>query len=339
MKLTYLGGVFSLFLFQQPRTPALRLDFSEADQAVKILGKEKENIPVLDSDWNSLFSSVPYEKLKQQEASFHNAFSNDDFRHFLQSSQEIAKTDSLVETLKAWKKTDFNKIAERVKGYLPQGAVLCATVFPLIKLSKNSFVWGDAPEKAIFLYVNPSLSQQQFANKVAHESHHIGMSSLEGAQNKLVAGLSDEKRAAFEWLGGFGEGEAMLAAAGSPTIHPHFHDAAAAKAVWDKALLHFNGDIVSLQVFYTAILDGKLKGDDQIQQAAGPFWGTQGPWYTAGYKMCQLIEVHFGRTTLMEAYMDPRKMLVFYNQAARLENNRHHIQLALWSAAFITRLY
>ena len=75
-------------------------------------------------------------------------------------------------------------------------------------------MWGAADDRAIFLYLNPLLSKTQFENKVAHESHHIGIDSLHAKLEASMSGLSDSQKEAVRWLGTFGEGEAMLAAAG-----------------------------------------------------------------------------------------------------------------------------
>lgn len=41
----------------------------------------------------------------------------------------------------------------------------------------------------------------------------------------------------------------MLAAAGSPAVHPHAEGDSAARARWDNDMEHFNGDLLALQDF------------------------------------------------------------------------------------------
>ena len=58
--------------------------------------------------------------------------------------------------------------------------------------------------------------------------------------------LHENVKGAAHWLGAFGEGEAMLAAAGSADRHPHWEDNAAARAQWDSDMMHFNSDLLAL---------------------------------------------------------------------------------------------
>jgi hypothetical protein len=249
----------------------------------------------------------------------------------------IAAAPQLVRTLQSWKQADVKALATRDLSYLPDGARIQAKVYPEIKPAANSFVWGDGADKAIFLYLNPALARAQFENKVVHECHHIGLDSLESEQERLLAGLSEEQKRAVRWLGGFGEGEAMLAAAGSPHVHPHASDDQAARERWDRDMANFNQDLVALQRFYVRILDGELNTPAAIAQAAEPFYGTQGPFYTVGYRMASLVEIHFGRAALTGAMLDPRKLLELYNRAAAEENRDHGAGLALWPQDFLRR--
>lgn len=88
---------------------------------------------------------------------------------------------------------------------------------------------GPGGRSRHFLYLNPSLSAARFANKVVHESHHIGLDSSSRQQEAVLRDLAEPQKKAVRWLGSFGEGEAMLAAAGSPSVHPHAQDDEAAR--------------------------------------------------------------------------------------------------------------
>ena len=153
----------------------------------------------------------------------------------------------------------------------------------------------------------------------------------------MEKGLSVEQKAAFEWLGGFGEGEAMLAAAGSVDRHPHWEDDAVARARWDSDMDNFNTDLQSVQRFITDILDDKLKTQDDMQNRAAPFWGYQGAWYTVGYEMAVLVERRYGRETLTDCLLDPRLLIVKYDEVAQ-EANQQGAHLATWSPNLIARL-
>lgn len=316
----------------------LKLDTSEADCASAILQKESAHTVVSAADWQALFSSVPYQRLKMREASIGAPFTDDAFKSFLEAPETVARTEALTNTLQAWKQANMESIGERDLSYLPPEAQIHAKIYPEIKPAANSFVWGSGDDRAIFLYLNPALNKAQFENKVTHECHHIGVDSLNAEEERAIAGLSDEQKRAVRWLGGFGEGEAMLAAAGSPSVHPHALDDAAARAQWDSDMQHFAENLAAVQQFILDILDKKLTDPNAIEQRAEPFYGQQGAWYTVGYRMASLVEVRFGRQALTSAMIDPRKLLVLYNRAASEQNQQQGLHLALWSPELLQKL-
>jgi len=115
--------------------------------------------------------------------------------------------------------------------------------------------------------------QGQVRNTVAHECHHIGLESLDRQEEAIQAGLPPNVKRALNWMTEFGEGEAMLAAAGSSDRHPHWEDDGEARARWDGDTMHFNADLQSIQQLLMDILDSKLTSDEDIQKRAAPFWG------------------------------------------------------------------
>jgi hypothetical protein len=325
--------------FTTPPRIKLVLDASEARAAIVILRKEETHQPVTDADWSGLFATVPYQWLKAREASMGRAFGDDDFRTFLASPAMIARRPALEATLEAWTRADMQALAQQALSYLPEDAVIQARVFPEIKAKVNSFVWrhlDDGP--AIFLYLDEHTSRDQFANTVTHECHHIGLQSLQAEQQRVVAGLPPKGKTTVEWMGGLGEGEAMLAAAGGPSVHPHAVDDSASRARWDNDMEHFNGDLLALQELFVDILDGRLVGDSAIQARAAPFWGYQGAWYTVGYRMSTIVEKRFGRAALIRGIVDPRVLLTLYNQAATEQNAAGGEYLSTWSPDLLKRL-
>jgi len=316
----------------------LKLDTSEADCAIVILQKESARTVVAAADWQALFSSVPYQRLKMRETSIGAPFTDDAFKTFLEAPDTVAKTEALRKTLDAWKQANMESIGERDLAYLPAEAQIHAKVYPEIKPAANSFVWGSGDDRAIFLYLNPALNKAQFENKVTHECHHIGVDSLQAEEERAIAGLSEAQKTAVRWLGGFGEGEAMLAAAGSPSVHPHALDDEAARDQWDNDMQHFGENLTAVQQFLLDILEKKLTEPNAIEQRAEPFYGQQGAWYTVGYRMASLVEVRFGRQALTGAMIDPRKLLVLYNRAASEQNQQQGIHLALWSPELLQKL-
>jgi Putative zinc dependent peptidase (DUF5700) len=189
---------------------------------------------------------------------------------------------------------------------------------------------------AIFVYMERQ-TQAQFETVVAHECHHIGLFSLEAQQKTVLAGLPENLSQAAEWMGAFGEGEAVLAAAGSTNLRPHWEDDALARARWDSDMMRFNQNLATLTQFFDDVLDGKLKGD-AIQEKASTFFGYQGPWYTVGYEMAALVDKRFGRKVFTDCLLDPRLLLVRYNQVAA-EANRNGAALALWPESLLQRMY
>jgi hypothetical protein len=140
-------------------------------------------------------------------------------------------------------------------------------------------------------------------------------------------------------MGAFGEGFAMLAAAGGPDVDPHAASSPEERARWNHDLSNFNQDVVALQQFFLAVIDQKLVGKDKIDEKAYTFFGNaQGAWYTVGYKMAVIVEKRFGRATLIECMLDPRALLTRYNEAAAEQNHSGHEHLALWSPELLQKI-
>lgn len=324
---------------QNPKTARieLQLNTTEAEAALAILDKEAKGVAIDDADWRRLFATEPYIRLKKREAGMQRDFTDDDFKKFMLSAEIAAKASSLRQTLAAWERTDLTASAVRVLAYLPDQSVIHAKVFPIIKPKTNSFVFETDTDPTIFLYLDPEESGSKFENTVAHELHHIGYSSIaplaEARQKDVPANAKD----AVEWMGAFGEGFAMLAAAGGPDIDPHAASSAKEHARWDHDLANFNNDLLSVQQFFLDLIDHRLTDKDKIRERASDFFGdAQGAWYTVGYKMAIMVEKRFGRSALIDCMLDPRELLVRYNQAAK-EMNDHGQNLPLWSVELLQK--
>ena len=164
----------------------LQLNTDEADRVLAIIANKAAGQPIPESDWNALFATEPYVRLKKREASMKRDFTDEDFKKFVLSPELAAKADALHRTLEDWKKADLKASADRVLTYLPAQATIHAKVFPVIKPKTNSFVFDTQTDPAIFLYLDPQESAAKFENTVAHELHHIGFSSLDSsAKSKL----------------------------------------------------------------------------------------------------------------------------------------------------------
>lgn len=316
----------------------LNLDTEEAEAVLAILDKRAAGIAITDVDWHHLFATEPYVRLQKREASMHRDFTDDDFKRFVLSPELAARTSLLRQTLETWRKADLAASARRVLSYLPERAHINAKVFPVIKPKTNSFVFETAVDPAIFLYLNPEQSAAQFENTVAHELHHIGYSSVKSLAEEKQKDLPPNVKPAIEWMGAFGEGFAMLAAAGGPDIDPQAASSPKEHARWESDMGNFNRDLVALQSFFLDIIDQRLVGKDKIDQKGFTFFGTQGPWYTVGYKMAVIVEKRYGRKRLIECMLDPRELLASYNQAARERHTNGDGELALWSPELMQKI-
>ncbi len=316
----------------------ITLDASEAEAVLAILEKEAAGEEVREEDWRRLFDSVPYVRLKKREASLDREFTDQDFRKFVLSKELAPRAPELHRALGAWQQVDLTASARRVLDYLPPEAAIRASVFPVIKPRTNSFVFEPRTDAAIFLYLDPGESAAKFENTVAHELHHIGFASISGGDAERLRGLSPEVKTTLDWMGAFGEGFAMLAAAGSPDVHPHATSAPGERAMWDHDMARFNRDLRKVEKFFLAILEGKLKTEESISKAGFSFFGVQGPWYTVGYKMAVVIERRYGRATLIDCMRDPRMFLERYNAAAEELRRAGGERLALWSPELLEKI-
>jgi hypothetical protein len=307
------------------------LNTSEADAVLAILDKRAAGKPVSDADWQRLFTSAPYLRLKKREASMHRDFADEDFKNFVVSGELAKKAPLLQRTLDAWKKADLPAAANRILPYLPSNAQVKASVYPVIKPKTNSFVFETTSNPAIFLYLDPEESQSEFENIVAHESHHIGFSDANKQYEERIKSQPQNAQKAAEWMGAFGEGLAVLGAAGSADVHPMRDFNADQRIRWDQDMKFVDQELVQVNQFFLDIIGGGFTKPEIADHVAFTFFGYRGPWYTVGYKMGQLVEKHFGRAVLIECMSNPPQLLAKYNEAATEENAAGKDKLPLWS--------
>lgn len=324
----------------------LTFDTSEADQVLAILALRQAGKPVDDAQWRKLFATEPYQRLKVREKKiaeqFNDAsriFSDEDFKKFVMSDELVKRAPELRSTLERWKKADLQQAAGHTLQYLPASAVIQAKVFPTIKPNHNSFVWDTSTDPTIFLYLDPDVSAAEFSNTVAHELHHIGLASSLADYDQRVDTLPEPARTAAGWLTAFGEGLAMLAAAGGPDVDPQAASRAEEHARWDRDMANFNNDFGAMNTFFLDILNGKFPNSNAVNEKGSSFFGAQGPWYTVGYKMAVMVEKRFGREALIQTMLDPRRLLALYNQAALEQNARGKEQLPLWSQQILQQVH
>ncbi|HEV2764033.1 MAG TPA: DUF5700 domain-containing putative Zn-dependent protease [Pyrinomonadaceae bacterium] len=314
----------------------MRLVTDEAEAVLAVLAKRRANQPVTDADWRRVFQSEGYVRLKARETAMRRSFEDADFKAFVLSDQLARRAPALEETLARWARADINGAARLALAYLPKGARIRAKIYPVIKPRDNSFVFDVQSDPAIFLYLDPEKSKEQFENTLAHELHHVGYvgSCPSERTSDEVAGLPESTRLVVTLLGAFGEGFAMLAAAGGPGTHPHAASRPEDRARWDRDVANFNDDLKKVEAFYLSILENRLT-PDEIQKTSASFYGVQGPWYTVGWKMSVLVENTFGRARLIECMCDRRELLPTYNKAAEKHNRKSREPLSLWAATLL----
>lgn len=271
------------------------------------------------SDWQALFRSEGYRRLKDRELGIKRPFTDDDFRMFLSSDSVIKKGAAFQHTLEAWSRVDVSALGEQSMRYLPPEATIKACVYPLIKPRPNSYVWDTQTDPAIMLYLDPSERPKRLSKTVIHELHHIGFASCcpNESFKDWVGHLPEQRKQAIEWTEAFGEGYAVLAAAGGPKNDPMAAYEIDVRNAWNHGIIHLAEDMRTLTVFLTDCATGKLSHDLAESTGMG-FFGVQGPWYTVGYVQATTIERVFGHEKLMACFEDPRMMLPTYNQAVTL---------------------
>jgi Putative zinc dependent peptidase (DUF5700) len=290
----------------------------EAEAVLSILSKKVQGQAVTEADWQRLFTSEGYVRLKKRETGMGRPFEEAEFKTFVLSDDLAKRAPALARTLALWTRVDPSTAARRALAYLPEGARIRAKVYPVIKPKDNSFVFEVKTDPAIFLYLDPEVPPEKLENTLAHELHHIGFggSCPPRAVEEEIAKLPERSRTALLWMGAFGEGLAMLAAAGGPDVHPHAVSPAPDRERWDRDVARFPEDLRKVDAFFRDILAGKLS-EEEAQKTASSFYGEQGPWYTVGWKMAVTIEKALGRDRLLASACDPRKLLPAYNEATR----------------------
>jgi hypothetical protein len=304
----------------------------EAEAVLAILSLRAEGKAPGEADWKRLFQSEGYRRLVAREASFKHTVDEAAFKDFVLGKELLAKAPELARTLRSWRSADMERCGRRALDYLPEGAAITARVYPVIKPWKNSFVFEG---KAIFLYLDPAKTQAQFENTLVHELHHIGLESVppEPATRAALDKLPPDPLMANRWVSAFGEGFAMLAAAGGPDVHPHASSPVEDRQRWDRDMARFDADLKQVEAFLLDVAEGRLKGE--AMQAKGmDFFGIQGPWYTVGWRMASSIEKVLGRPALLACMRDPRRLLPTFNEAVA----KGRLPYATWSPRLLAVL-
>jgi hypothetical protein len=327
----------------------VQVDLDEAEAALAIMNAAASDAPVPDSAWTRLHATAGYRRLAERERAMGRPFTDSAFAAFLRSDTLLARTPALAAAVQRWRAVDVGAAARRAAAYLPADQPLRATLFPVIKPRDNSFVWELDRDPALFVSVDPSVRAAEQQNVIAHELHHVGLAAAcRASAAPPTDSVAARRQTALQWLGAFGEGVAMLAAAGGPSVHPHATSADAVRARWDRDVANAPADLARVATFLTRVLDGAVTGD-AVRAEAMALYGEQGPWYTVGYVMARAVETAHGRERLLGALCDPAALLTAYEAAAAQLNagrrDPHAARagtlpspLPRWPAALLARL-
>jgi hypothetical protein len=322
---------------QEPQhTVTVRIELDQADAVIALLEQRARGVDPGEAVWRRLESTTGYIRLKRRQESFGAEAFDARFREFVRSDDALRRLPVLREALGKWRGIDIAAAAERALAYLPDDVVLDATIYPVIKRTPNSFVFELDTDPAIFMYVDPDRSAAVLANTLAHELHHVGSAACPDPTGADT--LDAPARRVVSWLSGFGEGMAVLAAAGGPDVHPHASSPSDAWAVWERDVANFATDVPRIERFFRQILAGELAEVEQRTQLFS-FINTedvpQGAFYTAGWKMAALVERAQGREVVVRAVCDPRILLTAYNDVAHAHPRGDADPLPMWSEEFL----
>ncbi len=296
------------------RPQGVVLDTAEAEAVMAVLDKLAGGEQPGPADWERIFATDGYRRLKDREAAMKRDFTDAEFQAFVMTEELLVQRDDLRRALDSWLDVDATACGRRSLAYLPAGTPLDATIYPVIKPMTNSFVWELSADPAIFMYLDPTQPTARLEGILAHELHHIGLAA---ASLDPPGGLDEETRQVARWSSAFGEGLAVLAAAGDCDADPVGAGPDSLRRYWDEGLARFPEDLAAVDGFFNGILDGSI---EEIDRAGFRFFGVQGPWYTVGWKMWTLVEKEFGRRALVEAMPRMPGLLLLYDEAARRRN-------------------
>ncbi|TKR30862.1 hypothetical protein FCE95_12275 [Luteimonas gilva] len=319
---------------------AVKFDLSEAEAALSILDKRVKGEQVTEADWQALFATSGYRRLKEREAWMGRKFTEADFEAFMETPRSAEQVAGLRRTLREWTSQPIEAAAKIAFAYLPAGAKMKGTVYPMIKPKKNEFVFDTRRDPAIFLYLDADVPAAKARNTMAHELHHIGQNSVcpPAATKKKYASPDSTLAKLQGWVGSFSEGFAVLAAAGGPRPDPLVDRGEQESAEWARNVAKFDELMAEQNAFFLTVLDGKAGDASAVDAKMMGYFGVQGPWYTVGWKMAVTIENQFGRQRVIDVFCDQRQLLATYNEAAALQNKTLAKPLPLWDAGLARTL-
>ncbi len=308
----------------------LRIQTDEVEAVLAILDLRARGEAVPETAWERLFASEGYTRMMARERyidermGLQRGYTDEGHRRFFATdSALLANRTALRGALDVWKRVDVERAGRRALAYLPEGTRLRGTVYPLLRAATNSFIFELGSENpAIFMYVDPGQTPESLEDILAHELHHVG-----SAAGCPAPPETDDERfmALYSWTGGFSEGVAVLAAAGSPDADPQRGSDPELRRAWEIRQDSVATDMAALGDFFMAIHNGTLLGD-AMNRAGFGFINRegfpQGAFYTLGWFMASTVERELGRAAVVATVCHPATLMGQYNRAAATINAR-----------------
>lgn len=307
----------------------------EIKAVLNILYKSKQDKKIEELDWEQMFSSDGFKLLRQREEEMGNQLKQETFRDFLLNEIEPEGYDKFQNAYQNLKEINFDKIISKTKRYLPNDVVINTDIIPVIKPTSNSFVHNIDNKLVLFLYLKPNISKQELINKLIHELHHIGLDDV--YQKSDYTHLSKPAQRMIEWTNAFGEGFAMLAAAGGPDAHPNRFDEQL-KARWNENISNLNRDFKEIEKFLLNILNKNFSNQEELYNKGFQLMtknGGQGPWYTVGHKLAVVIEKMTDKKVLTDCMKDFTQLYLTYNKLVVQYNKKYNENLPQFSEEII----
>jgi hypothetical protein len=301
----------------EPERPAPQGDVTiirdALDATTGILGNRAVGRDIPQHMWDSLFSTQGYQRLKERELAMRRPFTDSAFRAFLLSDTLLARLPELLPAVRLWSEINLGSAAAKAAAYLPAGTPIRANLYPLIKPRGNSFVHrGPDGVMGIFIYIDPTMPPSELRTTLAHELHHIGYSAA--CPGTTVATDTSAEQSLRRMLGAFGEGLAMLAAAGGPDVDPNAMSRKSMRETWASNMSHVGEHLAAIDSLIQDVASGRVTSSDSVMSRAVAFYGDQGPWYTVGWLMGSTIEKASGRDQLIKWLCDPAALVREYQK-------------------------